>query len=195
MKQFSSKLNTGFIVILVILVLALLGMIGYKNYKTTTILNNFEDTITDQDYDELAKQVQQQQAEGLEKNNSDEVKSETYLYKNHGIELELPKRAVSSETKIKDAPIIIIVFEDEELHTTNPLKVVYATDAQWFIQNELRHFNNTGTEKIGTITFNRYTTNTDLGVINSYWYQQGNIGYLLEGDSEILKTFKFVGWK
>jgi hypothetical protein len=72
MKQFSSKLNTGLIVILIILVLALLGMVGYKNYKTTTILNNFEDTITDQDYDELAAQVQQQQMENSKNSNSSE---------------------------------------------------------------------------------------------------------------------------
>lgn len=160
------------------------------------------DTITDQDYDELAKQVQQKQAEGLEKNNSDEVKSETYLYKNHGFEIELPKGFIPNETESEGGPYISMNLPDFG-------QLVYVTNVS-FVKNlggYCAAFAGQGTyvgkEKFGTNSFDHWSCTNGNITVETYVFEQGNIAYVFMPDNgpitesfrNVMETFKYIGFK
>lgn len=157
------------------------------------------DTITDQDYDELAKQVQQKQAEGLEKNNSDEVKSETYLYKNHGFQIELPKGFVPNEMESEGGPYLFIQLPDggSIIQVGN---VGFVKDLGGYckaIQGGGDSIISKTPVIFGSSPFYLHTCEME----EFYVFEQGNVAYVFRMGNydahatDIIKTFKFVGWK
>lgn len=112
----------------------------------------------------------------------------TYIYKNHGFMMELPKGYVPQEVKGETGPTISIALPGDSGW------LIYITDATWW-----EKYNLTGqatfirNEKIGSTTFKVYkypNANEEF-----YFFRQGNVAYVFNGDIEqYMKTFKFVGW-
>jgi len=116
--------------------------------------------------------------------------SMTYTYKNHGITMELPKGFIPTEEQSEGGPSISITLP-------NYNHLSYWTDASWWEKYSLPEYIYKGEETIGATTFKVYYT---IGKQLIYWFQKGNVGYEFSGQpqkgdpTELLKTFKFVGW-
>lgn len=108
--------------------------------------------------------------------------SSTYMYKNHGFIIELPKSYVVKEN-------VSARGIRTEINLPNSM-ITYVTDVSVWESNASKVFTYIGEEKIGITTFKVYQN----GESTIYWFKQGDVGYAFGGDKEELKTFKFVGW-
>ncbi len=149
-------------------VLAVPGVISYEESKTILdqILSSFKIISTSQ--------------KNTNKN--------TYTYKNHGFTIELPAGYIPYEEESEGGPYISITLPDGGLS--------YVKDVSWWVKYDLPSYKYIRTVKIGETNFNVYT----YSGVSFYWFRQGNVGYQFSGPDatkieEMLKTFKFVGWR
>ena len=147
------------LLIIVIIILAILFFNFYKNFKTDS--NKFSD-----------------------KSKENIVATTTYLYKNHGFSIELPKGYTPKEIQSEGGPSISISLPDANL--------VYVTNAYFWEKNVIPSYTYIREEKIGSTMFKVYNYGDDFVF---YWFKQGNVGYEYRGNLELLKTFKFTGWQ
>lgn len=110
----------------------------------------------------------------------------TYIYKNHGFTIELPKGYIPHEEQAEGGPAVMITLP-------NNSGISYLTDMNWW--NKVDYFGDKKylrDEKIGETLFKVYQEK-DSKVL-TYSYLKGNVGYVFFGDVNLLKTFKFTGW-
>lgn len=111
----------------------------------------------------------------------------TYTYKNHGFTIELPIGYVPHEGQSEEG--LSITLPDSQL--------LYVTNATWWATHVFSSDNSytyITDQKIGSTIFEVYNYTDGIGNTKFYWFKQGNVGYRFNGDTNILKTFKFVGW-
>lgn len=109
---------------------------------------------------------------------------QTYTYKNHGFTIELPVDFETGDDPAEGGPNINIALPNQSI-------LMYYSDASWWEKYVRPDYKYLGETKIGTTTFSLYKYNNHT----SYWFKQGTVGYEFMGDPNLLKTFKFVGWK
>ena len=114
----------------------------------------------------------------------------TYTYKNHGFTMELPSGYIPFEEKSEGGPSVSITLPNYN-HLT------YWTDASWWAKYNLPEYSFYREETVGVTKFKVYLTLSKQVI---YWFQQGNVGYEFSGQpqrgdpTELLKTFRFIGW-
>ncbi|MEI6352345.1 MAG: hypothetical protein WCO35_00170 [Candidatus Nomurabacteria bacterium] len=155
--------------IIIVIILVLLVLFFYKNSKNDS--DNF-----------INKPIENTVATTT-LNSGDS--STTYLYKNHGFSIELPKGYVVPTESVNGRGTYTEIYFPNSTMT-------YITDVV-NQDNNLSKFENKGEEKIGDTTFKIYFNKSMNAYL--YWFKQGKVGYLFSGDKDLLKTFKFIGWQ
>lgn len=185
MQNNNSKLNTVLLIVLIILVVFGIILITVKNDRPkdddfVPITSNEEvigthevptgPFLTEDQYVPPAPQPTQ-------------AASATYTYKSHGFTIQLPRGYIPREQASEGGPSI-------DIGLPNNSHLNYVTDASFWVQNVLPQYTFTGTQKIGSTTFNVYNYGNHV----FYWYKQGNVAYEFSGDINLLKTFEVGGW-
>lgn len=111
----------------------------------------------------------------------------TYIYKNHGFSIELPKLFTPKVEQATSGPAFLVSLPTGSL--------TYVTDSIFWEKNNIPSYTYIKDQKIGVTTFKVYSY---LGA-TFYWFKKGNVGYEFGGTDKIglenlLKTFRFVGW-
>ncbi len=177
MQDNQSKLNTALLVILIILVGVGIWMLsnlrpgGHDDYERNTFTSNGANTVPNSN--PLATSAPNQEAT-------------TYTYKNHGFTVELPIGYTPHEEQSEGGPAISITLPNSQLS--------YVTNVAFWEQSILPEYHYAKNEKIGSTEFKVYEYGDGYTTTNFYWFKQGNVGYQFSGDTNLLKTFKFVGW-
>jgi len=126
----------------------------------------------------------------IENNISSSNTSTTYIYKNHGFTIELPKGYVPQENASEGGPMITITLPNGW--------ITYITNASWWEQYNLPEFVYVKDIQYGSTTFKMYKHKYPEAGDDFYYFRQGNVAYAIYNGGttffETLKTFKFVGW-
>lgn len=164
-------------ILLSIIILIILGILVFNFYKNSKIdPNSFID-----------KPTENVVATTTLNNTNSPTSSTTFLYKNHGFSIELPKGYVVKEQKSEGGPAISISLPVSNLS--------YVTDSLFWEENAIPSYTYIKDEKIGQTLFKVYTYSGN----NVYWFKQGKVGYEFIGREKVeleklIETFKFIGW-
>lgn len=187
----------------------LLGLIAVILIVIVVLLvrkNNTTPSVTDSTFDSLKDfQVTTQKVSSVSTAQpvSDNVSnSKTYIYKNHGFQVELPKGFIPNETESEGGPYISMNLPDFG-------QLVYVTNVS-FVKNlggYCAAFAGQGTyvgkEKFGTNSFDHWSCTNGNITVETYVFEQGNIAYVFMPDNgpitesfrNVMETFKYIGFK